>query len=82
MRLRKHTIRHHCPSHICAPVRAKLLATNPAAQPSLRPVLLGQATLTEANKHVLSMMSGAFASVQAVEQNLMVKGFNMSSSAP
>merc|ERR1711935_80945 len=36
-----------------------------------------KATLTEANKHVMSMMSGAFASAQAVEQNLMVKGFNM-----
>ena len=41
-----------------------------------------KATLTEANKHVMSMMSGAFASAQAVEQNLMVKGFNMSSAAP
>ena len=37
-----------------------------------------QDMLTEANKRVVSMMSGAFASAQAVEQNLMVKGFNMS----
>ena len=57
----------------------------PPTQPpcaNLRTALRGQATLTEANKHVMSMMSGAFASAQAVEQNLMVKGFNMSSAAP
>ena len=65
------------------PTAHRVLATiNPPTCTNLRTVLRGQATLTEANKHVMSMMSGAFASAQAVEQNLMVKGFNMSSAAP
>ena len=42
---------------------------------------VAQDTLTEANKRVMSMMSGAFASAQAVENNLAVKGFNMSDSS-
>lgn len=67
------------PSH--TQCKVSLPPTQPACA-NLRTVLPGQATLTEANKHVMSMMSGAFASAQAVEQNLMVKGFNMSSPAP
>ena len=34
--------------------------------------------LSEANKRVMGMMSGAFAGAQAVENNLAVKGFNVS----
>ena len=72
---------HTTPRH--RPAAHRVLATiNPLTCTNLRTVLRGQATLTEANKHVMSMMSGAFASAQAVEQNLMVKGFNMSSAAP